>query len=106
VPDDLDIIDPIIAQTVLRCVQEIVTNAVRHAHAANLWIELVRGDGYVELRARDDGRGADAITPGHGLAGMRERVELIGGRLWLESAPARGFSVTASIPLAGAAGAA
>jgi signal transduction histidine kinase len=40
--DDLDISDPVVAQTVLRCVQEIVTNAVRHAHAANLWIELVR----------------------------------------------------------------
>lgn len=102
-PADLDIADPVLAQTVLRCVQEIVTNAVRHAEAANLWIELVRSDGYVELRAKDDGRGADEIKPGHGLAGMRERVELIGGRLSMESAPMHGFSVTASIPLAGAA---
>jgi signal transduction histidine kinase len=102
-PDDLAIADPVVAQTVLRCVQEIVTNAVRHAHAANLWIELVATDGILELRARDDGRGTHEIRPGHGLAGMRERLELIGGRLALESAPERGFVLTASIPLAGAA---
>src|SRR5260221_4867645 len=57
-PRDLAICDPLCAQTVLRCVQEIVTNAIRHAHAANVWIELGRADGHLQLLARDDGRGA------------------------------------------------
>ena len=78
-----------------------MTNAIRHAHASNLWIELARADGLIELRARDDGRGAREIRPGHGLAGMRERVELIGGRLAVDSAPGDGFTLTAAIPIAG-----
>jgi signal transduction histidine kinase len=100
-PNDLVIDDPAMANTVLRCVQEIVTNAIRHAHASNLWIELARADGLIELRARDDGRGAREIRPGHGLSGMRERVELIGGRLAVDSAPGHGFTLTAAIPIAG-----
>lgn len=102
-PADLAIADPVVAHTILRCVQEIVTNAVRHSAAANLWIELVQVDEFLELRARDDGRGADEIKPGHGLAGMRERVELIGGRLILRTAPQQGFALTASLPLTGRA---
>ena len=100
-PDDLAIVDPAIAQTVLRCVQEIVTNAIRHAHAANLWIDVAQADGLLEVRARDDGRGAREIRPGHGLAGMRERVELMGGRLAVNSAPGSGFTLTAAIPVTG-----
>jgi signal transduction histidine kinase len=100
-PNDLVIDDPAMANAILRCVQEIVTNAIRHAHASNLSIELARADGLIELRARDDGRGAREIRPGHGLAGMRERVELIGGRLAFHSAPGDGFTLTAEIPMAG-----
>jgi signal transduction histidine kinase len=100
-PTDLVVDDPAIANAVLRCVQEIVTNAIRHAHASNLWIELARADGLIELRARDDGRGAREIRPGHGLAGMRERVELIGGRLAVHSVPGDGFTLAAAIPIAG-----
>lgn len=99
VPSDLAIDDPLCAQTVLRCVQEIITNTIRHAQAANLWIDLVPSDGHLQLSARDDGRGVGAIHPGRGLTGMRERLDLIGGRLDLHSAPAEGFALRASIPL-------
>jgi signal transduction histidine kinase len=100
-PEDLTITDPLHAQTVLRCVQEIVTNAIRHAHATNLWIELVTSNGEITLRARDDGRGAKEIRSGHGLTGMRERLELVGGHLDVRSPPARGFEVDAWIPVSG-----
>ncbi len=100
-PDDFAICDPHCAQTVLRCVQEIVTNAIRHAQAANLWIEMARTNGQLRLVARDDGRGTPRIRLGHGLTGMRERVEMVGGRLEVHSGPARGFRVSASIPLHG-----
>jgi signal transduction histidine kinase len=103
IPPDLAICDPLCAHTVLRCVQEIVTNTIRHAHAANLWIELARVNGDLQLLARDDGRGAHAIRPGHGLTGMRERLEMVGGRLEIHSEPSQGFHVRASLPLNGGA---
>src|SRR5262249_42447062 len=102
-PDDLAIADPVVAHTILRCVQEIVTNAVRHSAAANLWIDLVRVDQLLELRARDDGRGAEAIAPGHGLAGVRGRGRVVCGRRVLRPAPQEGFALTASLPLTGPA---
>jgi signal transduction histidine kinase len=103
IPDDLTITDPMVAQTVLRCVQESVTNAIKHAEASNLWIELVQRDGKIEVHAADDGRGAHLIRFGHGLAGMRERVELIGGRLAVRSRPGSGFDLSISIPLSAGA---
>jgi signal transduction histidine kinase len=99
VAEDLPITDPLRAQTVLRCVQEIITNTVRHAHAANLWIELSRSDSGLTITARDDGRGTKQIRPGHGLVGMRERLEAVGGRLDIQSDVTRGFMVNAWIPL-------
>lgn len=98
-PDHLVISDPVIARTLLRCVQETVTNAIRHAHASNLWIELIEHDGHIEVRAVDDGQGAKSIRLGRGLAGMRERVEAIGGRLAIQSQLGKGFDLSVSIPL-------
>jgi len=92
--------DPERANAVLRCVQEVVTNALRHAQAANLWIEIARKPAGLQIHARDDGRGADEVRPGHGLGGMRERLEQAGGRLEIESAPGRGFTLTAFLPIA------
>ena len=57
-------------------------------------------DGSVELVARDDGRGTGGLTPGNGLAGMRERIEKLGGELVLESAEGDGFRVRATLPVA------
>src|SRR5712692_4226332 len=102
-PENLAICDSLSAQTVLRCVQEIVTNTIRHAHAANLWIELTRTESHLQLLARDDGRGAEHVRAGHGLTGMRERLELVGGRLDIRSEPTKGFHVSASFPLRGGA---
>lgn len=100
VPDDLGIYDPVRAETILRCVQEIITNAVRHSGAQNLWIESVKTADGVEVRARDDGKGAKQPKPGNGLTGMRERIEQVGGNLEIESAPSAGFRIRATIPAA------
>jgi DNA-binding NarL/FixJ family response regulator/signal transduction histidine kinase len=59
--DDLAIDDPMRAHAVLRCVQEIITNVIRHASAEHLWIELTRTDGGIAIRAKDDGRGAKEL---------------------------------------------
>lgn len=93
--------DPEIEHALMRCAQEIFTNAVRHAGARNLWLEVARdGDG-LSLRARDDGRGTMRVEPGNGLRGMRERVEERGGRLDLSATPGGGFAVTAWLPAGG-----
>ncbi len=101
IADDLVVDDPMRAHTVLRCVQEIITNAIRHAAADNLWIELARTDSGIAIKARDDGRGSKEVQPGHGLIGMRERLEQVGGRLEIETQPAKGFRLTAWMPLSG-----
>ncbi len=102
VPDNLKIQDPERAHALIRCIQEIITNAVKHAHAENLWIEIVNRDHTLEVQARDDGRGAERIQEGQGLGGMRERLEELGGRLDVQTWPKRGFRLTAVMPLPGA----
>ncbi len=99
-PADLDHLGAAPAQVVLRCVQEIITNAVRHADARNLWIEIARVPEGLRIDARDDGRGTGAIQPGHGLRGMRERLEEAGGGLQLHSTPGAGFQLTALLATA------
>lgn len=102
-PQPLAIEDPARAQCVLRCVQEIVTNALRHARAQNLWIAIARGDdGAITVNARDDGCGAAVVRTGGGLSGMRARLEEMGGFLSVASAPS--FAVSARLPAARGAG--
>ena len=90
--------DPVRAQVLLRCAQEIITNSVRHARADNLWINLGHDSGEVTLSARDDGQGVKTITPGNGLNGMSERLEGLGGGLEIESKPGAGFRLRAWVP--------
>lgn len=101
VPIDLGIYDPVRAEILLRCVQEIITNAVRHSFGENLWIVVTKTAADVEVHARDDGRGAKVLRTGNGLRGMRERLEHVGGRLQIETQPARGFKIDAWIPVPG-----
>ncbi|HEY0511630.1 MAG TPA: histidine kinase [Thermoanaerobaculia bacterium] len=98
-PADLAVEDPELAHLLLRCCQEIVTNAAKHAQAENLWLDVVQENGAIEVRARDDGRGAVEVAAGRGLAGMRERLERAGGRLEVATRPGMGFAVAALVPL-------
>lgn len=104
-PATVEVDDPVQAHALFRCAQEAITNAVRHARARNLWIEVApAAEGGLRLTARDDGCGAAAWTPGNGLRGMRERLERVGGTLEVIAAPGAGFSLLAVVPAAGAAG--
>jgi signal transduction histidine kinase len=100
-PAILPIADPSRADTVMRLVQEIVTNAIRHAQARNLWISVSQSPAGIEIEGRDDGCGAHGWSDGHGLRGMRERLSLLGGSLDVRSAPGTGFFVQAHIPQTG-----
>jgi signal transduction histidine kinase len=89
------------AQVLVRLVQEIVTNTVKHAQAKNLWLKFARTDDGVEISAFDDGRGVDVrqIGSGNGLKGMRERLEAVGGELLIESKSGQGFNLAGFLPL-------
>jgi signal transduction histidine kinase len=86
------------AEALIRCAQEMMTNAARHSGAENLWIALRRRASRVELWARDDGRGAERIELGVGLSGLQQRFSRLGGGLTLESTRERGFEVRAWLP--------
>jgi two-component system, NarL family, sensor histidine kinase DevS len=83
-----------------RIVQESLTNVVKHAQARRVSILLTRTSGAVKAVIEDDGRGiGDDSSGGFGLAGMRERLSLLGGRLEIESGPGSGTTIAAEVPL-------
>ncbi len=98
-PSDMVMVDPQRAHLLLRCVQEIMTNSVRHARARNLWIRLSVAQGGVAMSARDDGRGVSKVQVGNGLRGMNERLTELGGKLEVESQKGAGFTLHAWIPM-------
>lgn len=81
-PEWPEVVPAPIALNLLRIVQEAAHNAVRHAAAENILVELRTRPGYLKVTVSDDGEGIRPGTPeGHGMLGIRERVALIGGRL-------------------------
>ena len=86
---------------VYRVAQEALSNAARHSGASRVRVDLRRReDGDVELGLADDGRGFafDESEGGLGIAGMRERALLVGGRLDIESRPGHGTTVHLTVP--------
>ena len=85
-----------------RIAQESLTNVLRHAAATTATLRLVEDGGFYVLSIRDNGSGSGAPkhdSGGRGLLGMRERAELLGGKLEAGAADGGGFLVTARIPL-------
>jgi len=94
--------------TIYRCVQESLTNAIRHAQARRVTIELGEagpaGAGaqpkQLKLSVRDDGLGIDPAAPmGHGMSGMQERVQALGGDYAVAGDSGRGTCVRIAIPV-------
>lgn len=95
-----------VAATLLRIVQEALSNAARHARAARLGVTLSFLGDEVILDIRDDGTGFDPLAlparthaGGFGLDGMRARAERIAGSLTVESEPGHGTALSARVPL-------
>jgi signal transduction histidine kinase len=87
-----------------RVIQESLTNTLKHAHAASARVRLSYGSDALEVEVTDDGRGAAARLlegphRGYGLAGMRERVAMVGGEIVAEPGRSGGFVVQARLPL-------
>ncbi|ROO29963.1 hypothetical protein SAOR_02145 [Salinisphaera orenii MK-B5] len=86
---------------VFRLVQEALTNALRHARPGRISVRLAAHTDRLRVAVSDDGCGfdTDATAPGLGLAGMAERIELLGGDFHLTSHPGHGTRVAADVPL-------
>ena len=86
--------------------RELVFNVVKHANAERVHLSVARGDGDITLTVKDDGAGfnpdalnsQDAAGTGFGLNGLRERVELFGGRLDIDAQPGAGTRVSVVLP--------
>jgi len=86
-----------------RCLQEALTNVLKHAQANQVWVTLERNAHHVTLTVRDDGQGFDAAesprspSRGTGLQGLRERFELVGGDVAIESCAGQGTRIKAQV---------
>jgi ligand-binding sensor domain-containing protein/signal transduction histidine kinase len=95
----------LVEDNLLRIGQEAMNNAVKHAQAQRIFVNLVFAGQRVQLSVRDDGRGFDNQADGSrhaghfGLIGMRERAEQIGGTLSIQSTEGSGTEVVADVPI-------
>jgi signal transduction histidine kinase len=103
-PEPLPRVDEAVETNAYFLVSEAVTNALKHADATRISVEVTHEGGSLLVRVVDDGRGFDPTQPGHagGVVHMRDRVNALGGSLQVRSGPGEGTSVTASFPLEGA----
>jgi PAS domain S-box-containing protein len=97
---DLDGLGEQVNITLYRLVQECLTNVAKHAQATRVAISVKRDGNQVRFELEDDGRGFDPARrkQGLGLIGLRERVESLGGRFEMRSAPGQGVCIRAVIP--------
>lgn len=80
------------------CLREAVTNVVKHSGATRCEVRLIRDDGNAKMEVSDDGRGAVSLDGGSGLAGMRERVQLVGGNLRVAAQNGAGLNLQVTVP--------
>ncbi|MFG6486519.1 ATP-binding protein [Roseateles sp. BYS78W] len=94
-------LEPAQALQVLRLIQEAMTNVIKHARARTLSLSARQEGSALEVRIEDDGCGFDATLPGsgHGLASMRQRAQVLGATLRIDTTPGRGTLVVLRLPL-------
>jgi signal transduction histidine kinase len=100
-----DQLSPTCRTALYRVAQEALANTARHARATSVDVDVGRNDSGLGMRIHDDGIGfkveSALLTPGNnhlGLLGMRERVEMVGGRFRVESSAGKGTTITAQVP--------
>lgn len=86
------------SSAILRCVQEAVTNAVRHGAARNIWIVGEKTQSELEFTVRDDGVGGLDYELGNGLRGMNERLIALGGHLEIKPSKSEGWTLRMHFP--------
>lgn len=97
IADDFMIEDPKMAQTILRCLQELITNCLKHAKAKTLTVKLERNNNEVLLFVKDDGIGLGNSKQGNGLLGLKERVKMLNGKV--NFTDKQGAEISLTIPI-------
>lgn len=85
------------AEALFRCVQEAITNTLKHGNASEMQISLAQQPHQVELAVKDNGHCQLSIHEGNGLKGMRERIEKLRGHIDINTA--KGFGLNIRIPI-------
>jgi signal transduction histidine kinase len=80
-------------------VSEALANVAKHARASSVAVDVESAEGVLQLLVRDDGVGGAALGRGSGLVGLKDRVEALGGRIGVESAPGAGTALRVELPL-------
>lgn len=87
-------------EVIFRCVQESLTNSIKHSNASQCWISLSEENQYLVLSIKDNGTDSANMVMGNGLKGMAERVSKLDGRLDVKNTP-NGFVVWVKLPQQG-----
>ncbi|THB72980.1 MAG: sensor histidine kinase [Gammaproteobacteria bacterium] len=102
IDEDLAVRDAKIADVILRCVQESLTNALKHANASEIKMDIKMNESDIMVLIKDNGIGVtDSLKIGNGLTGMRERVESVGGAISFDGCKQQGFAIDISLPISG-----
>jgi signal transduction histidine kinase len=99
---DLGQVSPVVGRCAYRVVQEALTNVIRHAPGAAATVRLDARDGWLHVDVTDrggTGAGTGSASGGHGLVGMRERVEMLHGTVQVGPVDGGGWAVRATLPL-------
>ena len=102
VADRIENIPPEVEQCIYRVAQEALANVARHSKATSLHVSLTQPNGHLILTVQDDGQGFDSNNveaTRYGLKGLRERAEMIGGALHIETKIHHGTTMQLSVPL-------
>ena len=99
IDDEVTVDDVDVAQVIVRCVQEAVTNTLRHASADRAYVRIWSKDACIHVDVHDNGRLRTSVNEGNGLKGMRERLATVKGSLELDELDGA-LRLRASIPLA------
>lgn len=85
--------DPKLAQAMLRCSQELITNCIKHAKAKNLWLDFSKKNNAIIIEIKDDGIGSrQNFSEGNGIVGIRERVKQFNGEVTI-TPKGQGFNI-------------
>ena len=93
------ILGDLVKSSLIRCLQESLTNAIRHGHASQIYISVKFLDDAIQLAIKDNGIGTDEIQYGFGLSSMSDRMLTVGGTFRVDSSQNMGTTVTCTVPV-------
>ncbi|WP_462413728.1 sensor histidine kinase [Neobacillus sp. Marseille-QA0830] len=89
----------LVRSSLFRCLQESLTNAVRHGHATEIYLSIQFLDDAIQMQITDNGTGTDELKYGFGLNSMSDRMLTVGGTFKIQSSQKMGTTVTCMVPL-------